>query len=200
MQRLLTLAAAVLLVTGPTLAQAETSAAKKELVQKVITLQQPGLEAFARVVVEQPVGQMMQAAGRVLQQAPEADRANIGKAIEADARKYVDDVAPGVKDRAIKLAPTTISPLLEERLSDDELKVVIAWLESPVSRKYGQLQPEMQKALGEKLVADSRSTVEPKLKALEASIAKRLGMGQPSGDGSSAPAQAPAPAAKPANK
>ena len=52
----------------------------------------------------------------------------------------------------------------------------MAWLESPVSKKYGQLQPEMQKALGEKLVAESRPTIEPKLKALEASVAKRLGV------------------------
>ena len=176
MQRLLALAAAVLLVTSPLVAEAQSG--KKELVQKVLQLQQPGIEGFARaVVVEQPVQQMMQAAQRVLQQqVAEGDRATVGKAIEGDVRKYIDEVAPGVRDRAVKLAPATIAPLLEERFSEDELKTLVAWLESPVSKKYGQLQPEMQKALGEKLVAESRPTIEPKLKALEASVAKRLGV------------------------
>jgi uncharacterized protein len=192
MQRLLALAAAALLVTQPLSSQAQVSTAKKELVQKVMQLQQPGIEAFARaVVVEQPVGQMMQAASRVLQDMPESERSAVGKAIEGDARKYVEEMSPAVRERAVRLAPSTVQPLIEDRLNEDELKTLIAWLESPVSRKYGQLQPEMQRALASKLVAESRPSVEPKLKALEAEVAKRLGVNS---------YNAPASGAKPAKK
>ena len=47
---------------------------------------------------------------------------------------------------------------------------------------------QMQRALGEKLVAEMRPTVEPKLKALEQTVAGRLGV--------SAPASGAAPAKK----
>ena len=77
----------------------------------------------------------------------------------------------------------------------DELKQVLAWLESPVSKKFGQAAPEMSKALTEKLVADMRPTIDPKVKTLQASMAKTLGL-PPAG--ASAPASAPARAKAPA--
>ncbi|MEO8298634.1 MAG: DUF2059 domain-containing protein [Burkholderiales bacterium] len=169
-------------------APAQSSAAKKELIQKVLQLQQIGVEGFARtVVVEQPVSQMMQAAARALQAQPADKREAIGKSIEADARKYVEDVTPSVRKRAIELAPQTIGGVLDQSMSEDELKALITWLESPVSKKYGQLQPEMQRALGEKLVAEMRPTVEPKLKALEQSVAARLGVPAPASGAAPAP-------------
>jgi hypothetical protein len=206
LQRLLTSLAlpAVLLAFASLsggLAHAETSPAKKELVQKVLALQQPGIESFARAVaVEQPVGQMLQAAGRALQAQPPDKREALGKAIDGDAKKYIDDVAPGVRKRAMELAPSTIGSLLEERLSEDELKTLLVWLESPVSRKYGQLQPELQQALGTKLMEQSRPTIEPKLKALEQTIAGRLGItagsDSPNGNGAANAPAAKAPAKK----
>ena len=53
---------------------AAASAAKKELVQKVLKLQQPSVENLARNLVEQPAGQLMQAAGRALQTQVPADK------------------------------------------------------------------------------------------------------------------------------
>jgi len=50
----------------------------------------------------------------------------------------------------------------------------------------------MQRTLAEKLVADTRPTVEPKLRALEQQIAQRLQTAQ-RGTAASAPASAPAP-------
>ena len=89
--------------------RAPASPAKKELVQKLLALQQPGIEGAARSIVERPAAQMMQEAGRVLQtQVPADKREAIGKTIEADAKKYVDEAYPPVRERAIKLAPTTL--------------------------------------------------------------------------------------------
>lgn len=60
-----------------------------------------------------------------------------------------------MRQQAVKLAPTTIGPLLEEKFNEDELKQPIAFMESPVNRKYLQMGNELQKALGEKLVAQT---------------------------------------------
>ena len=67
---------------------------------------------------------------------------------------------------ALKLAPQTIGAVLEEKLSEDELKQVVAMLESPVNRKYTALLGDMQRALGEKLIAETRTAVDPKVRAL----------------------------------
>jgi hypothetical protein len=185
-------------------ASAPVSAARKELVQKVLTLQQPGIENMARNLVEQPAGQMMQAAGRALQQQVAADKRDaVGKSIEAEVKKYVDDSFPIARERAVKIAPSTIGALLEEKFTDDELKQLIAWLESPVNKKYLQLGPEMQNSFMQKLIAEVRPILDPKLQALETKVRATLSVpaGPASGaSASAAPASAPAKAAAPARK
>jgi len=180
-------------------APAPVSAAKKELVQKVLLLQQPAVENMARNLVEQPAGQMMQAAGRALQQqVPAEKREAVGKGIEADVKKYVDESYPTIRERALKIAPTTIGGVLEEKFTDDELKQLISWLESSVNKKYLQLGPEMQNGFMQKLVSEARPLLDPKLQALETKV--RTALGVPAGPPASAAGSAPAKAAAPARK
>jgi hypothetical protein len=183
-------------------ASAPSSPAKKELVAKVLKLQQQAIEGTAQALVEQPAARLMQQAGVALQaRVPAEKREEVAKGIQADAKKFADEVMPMIRERAVSLGPTTIGPLLEERFTEDELKQLAGWLESPVVRRYQQLAPEMEKALSEKLIADTRGTIEPKLQALQQSIAQRLG-------GPAAPADAasgkktipPAPKASAAKK
>lgn len=175
---------------------ASSSAAKKELVAKVLKLQQPGIEAMARQLAEQPARQMLVQIERALQNIPAERREAVARDIEADARKYIDEATPIVRDRAIKLAPTTIGPIIEERFTEDELKQIIAILESPVNRRFQMAAPDMQKAIGEKLVAESRGEVEVKLKAFDQSVAKRLGITPPPAGAASGAKPAAGPAKK----
>jgi uncharacterized protein len=155
-------------------ASAPVSAAKKALVAKVLQLQQPGIEGMARQLAEQPAMQMLQQAGMALQRLPPERREAVAKELQADARKYAEEATPLVRERALKLAPTTIGAVLEEKLTEDELKQVVAMLESPANRKFNSLLGDMQRALGEKLVADTRASVDPKVRALEQTMSKRL--------------------------
>jgi hypothetical protein len=176
------------------------SPAKKELVQKLMALQQPALENLARSMVEQPAMRMLQEAGRVMQQqVPPEKREAIGKSIEADIRKFVDESVPIMRERAIKLAPSTIGATLEEKFTEDELRQLINWLESPVNKKYLQLGPEMQSNFTQKLVAEARPVIDPRLQALETKVRTSLG-GPAAGPASSAPAKAVAPAKKASGK
>ena len=179
---------ALLVLAGT--AQAESSVAKKELVARLLVLQQPAIEQVAQSLVERPAIQMHQQAGIALQTrvAPEK-RDALAKQIQEDLKKYVDEVSPQVRQQAVKLAPSTIGVLLEEKFTEDELKQLIGILESPVNRKYQQMGGEFQKVLGEKLVAQMKTVVEPKVKALEQTVVKHLGLPPPA-------AKAPAPAAK----
>lgn len=169
-----------------------TSPAKKALVAKIIALQQPGIEALARQMVEQPAAQLLQQAGPALQQRVAAEqREAVGREIQADVRKFVDESSAITRERAMKLAPSTIGAVLEEKMTEDELKQIIAILESPANKKYQSLAGDMQRSLAEKLVAETRPLIQPKLQALEQSVAKRLGITPP--PAGAAPAPAPAP-------
>jgi len=180
----------LVLVAG---AQAQTTPTKKELVAKVLLLQQPAIEQLAQGLALRPAEQMLQQAGMALQsQVPADKREAIANEIQADVKKYADETVPLVRERAVKLAPSTVGVLLEEKFSEDELKQLIAIMESPVNRKFQQLGGEMQKALMEKLVTETQGTVQPKVKALEQSVGKRLGL--------PAPAAAASKAAKPSAK
>ena len=173
--------------------------AKKELVAKILQLQQPSIEGIATLLAQQPAAQMMQGANVALQSRIAPDkREAVAKEIQADVKKYVDEAVPLLRERAVKLAPSTLGPLMEEKFSEDELKQLIAIMESPVNRKYGQMNGELQKALGDKLVAETRSLIEPKVKELDLSIGKRLGFAPvPAGGAASSPA-APVSAKPPA--
>ena len=175
-------------LAATTLAQAQTAAAgnKKELTARLLLLVQPAVEGMAQQLARQPALQIQQGAGAALQRIPAERREAVARDIEADLRKYVDEAGPVVRERALKLAPSTIGPLLEDRFTEDELRQIIALLESPVNRKFQSLAPQMQRSLGEKLVADTRPIIEPKLRALEQKVSGRL-----------APPSAAAPASAP---
>lgn len=173
-------------------AAAPVSPAKQALVQKALQLQQPGIEGIGNALANQTAQQVMQVAGQALNRLPTESRQAVGTELQADVRKFYEEISPVLRASAIKLAPSTIGTALEEKLSEDELKVLIAWLESPVNRKYAQIAGDAQQALGQKLVTETRTQIEPKLKTLEQAMGARLNA---AGAGGAAPATGTAPKA-----
>ena len=165
---------------------------KKALVQKALELQQAGIEGIGVGLANQTANQVMQVAGQAMGRVPVDKRDAVGAELQGEVRKFFDDISPMLRAAALRLAPSTIGVTLEEQFSEDELKVLINWFESPVSRKYQQFAAEMQQGLGQKLVAETRPQIEPKLKALEAVMGAKLAAA------TAAPAPRAAPAAAPA--
>ena len=158
-------------------AHAQTSASKKELINKLLQLQQPAIEVVARQMAEQPAMLLGQRAGQLLQsRIPPERREAVARDLQGDLKKYVDETVPLVRERAIKLAPTTIGAIIDEKFTEDELKQLIAIIESPVNRKFLQLGGDMQKALADKLVAEIRPLVDGKIRTMEVAIAGHLGI------------------------
>ena len=184
-------------LTGAPAASANSSPAKKELVAKVLKLQQPAIDGLARDVARETAQRVLQAAGQAMMGVPPDKQEALGKQVQADVKAFYDDAEPRLRDAAAKLSPTTLGPMLEEKFTEDELKQLITMLEAPIYRKYQSMGGEMQKALMEKLVADTRPAVEPKLKALQEAVSKRLGLEPPA---SSKKPTAPAAKASAAKK
>ncbi|MGM9425884.1 hypothetical protein [Hydrogenophaga sp. MI9] len=180
-------------------AAAPSSPAKKELVQRVLKLQQPGIERLATAMTEDPAVVLGGRASEIIAaKVPKDKQEAVAKEIQGEMQKYLKDTVPLVRKSAQQLAPVTIGPMLESKFSEEELRQVVALLESPAYAKYQQLSGEMQQALQAKLVADTRGTVEPRVQALEKAVGERLNTA--TGTASAAPKAAPKAAAKPAAK
>jgi hypothetical protein len=191
-------AAATLWLCLSLLAGAAQGQTKKELAAKVLALQREGIESIGRALAGQTAQQMLQAASQAMSRMPADQRDAAAKDVQADVKRFYDEVEPLLRDRAVKLAPAVVGVQYEEKFSEDELKQIVAWLESPVFKRFSQLDREMGSGLAQKVVAEARPAVDPKLKALEASIAKRLGISPPARAASSPPARAASSALKPA--
>lgn len=151
------------------------SPAKKELVAKLLQAQRPGIEGLARRIVEQPALQLVQQAGQVIQQRVPADkREAVFKDIQNEARKYADETYPKVRDKAVAVAPTAIGPILEQKLTEDELRQVLAIFESAAWKKYQGLGGEIEKAFLDKLAPEVNPLIEPGARSMQQAMARRL--------------------------
>ena len=180
--------AVLVAVGGAGNAQAQT---KKELIAKLLQLQQPGIDNVGRALAGQTSQRVLQAAGQAIPRLAADKREAAASDVQADVKKFYDEIEPLLRKRATELAPATLAPVYEERFTEDELKQVIAWLESPVSKKFQQVDGEIANTLAQKVVADTRATIETRLKALEASLSKRLGVPATTGGSASGPKKAP---------
>lgn len=181
---------------------------KKELAAKVVQLQLPAVDALATSIARDTAARLMDAAGQALTIVPVDKREALGKQVQADIKAFYDDAQAKLHDSGVKNAGPTLGPLLEEKFTEDELKQIAAWLESPTSKKFQQLGIEMQSSISRKLIDDTKPVLEPKLKALEQTLQKRFAQytppppaGAASGGAPAKPAAAPKPAASaPAKK
>jgi hypothetical protein len=165
-------AVASVLVAAAMTAHAET---KKDLVQKLIAIQQPSLEATARGLTEAPARQLVAAAQPILIQAVPAEKRDAtAKLVDAEIKKYLDAAGPIVRASTNKLSQSTITKAIEDKFTEDELKQLIVILDSPVLKKYQTALPDLSKSLVEQVVADARPQVDPKLQATQEAIRKIL--------------------------
>jgi uncharacterized protein (DUF1778 family) len=157
-------------------AQAQT---KKQLIDKILTIQKPQYEQFGNVLAQAPVQQLVQQASQVLRaRVPEDKREAVGKAMDAELQAYLKDVTPALRASSLKHANEVVAAKLNESFNEAELKQLVQYLESPVIKRYNQLGPELQNTLGQKVGAENRALVEAKAKALDAKLIELLGLKQ----------------------
>jgi hypothetical protein len=146
---------------------------KEKLVQKVLTLWH--IEDEAIVMVQRPAADAVNQSRIALQgrvSGPKQEAAL--KDIAVDVQKYIDEATPIVRDNALKAKGPTLTPLLMQNFSEEELRQLVALLESPVKKKFEGLVPKFERAFGEKIAADSRAAVDPKLAAMTQSVGLKL--------------------------
>ena len=185
----------LMLLSACTALHAQSSPAKKDLANKVTQAQMSSLEAVGRTVVERPALAIMQEAGRFIgTQVPEAKREETAKRVDESIKKYMEESTPLIKERVGKLATSSYALKLEEKLTEDELKQFLTWLESPTNKKLQQVYPDLQNEFVQKLMADAGPAIDPKLNALQQSVRNTLN--QAAGEGAAKPAAPAKPKGK----
>ena len=89
------IAAALIVAAGSALAQAASAPAiapaKLALINKLIQIQQPGIETIAKGIVQQMLAGIAQGANQALQQQPADKREALAKSIKAEMDKFARD-------------------------------------------------------------------------------------------------------------
>ncbi len=179
-------------------AQTASSPSKKDLITQILKLQQPVVEGLAQALAEQPAAQLIQQARLALQTGVAAERRlEVGRGLQADVKKYLDEAVPPLKEQAIQLAPATVGLFLEEKFTEDELKELIAILESPINRRLQELSAQMQRVLSDTLMAQTHTDLEAKVRVLQQNMLKRLENKQTKTQTQAPSAEQAKPAAKP---
>jgi hypothetical protein len=167
-------AAALALATTLCAAQGTSSPAKKDLVQKILQHQKVAFENMGSTMAGQLSTQVMQMTAQTIARAPADKREALANDVKGEVKKFYDDASAVMREQATRVAPGVVGSALEEKFSEEELKTLLGWLESPVSRKFQQTAVEMQQALSQKVLADTKPAIEPKLKALEQTLTKKF--------------------------
>lgn len=158
-------------------AQAATpaiDAEKQKLIDQVLTVWHP--ENTMVMMVQRPAAEAMEKSRIALQQARlPADKIDkTMKDIQVDVQKYVDTASPLAGNAAKKSLPTTVAPLLAQNFSVDELRQLVAMLQSPVKAKFEKLIPQVDQAVGKKVQDEVGAEVNKNIQALTESVGTKL--------------------------
>jgi hypothetical protein len=127
-------------------AQAASAAAAPDAVfgveQHEDTIDQLLLLGVLQAVQQQGV-KAMQQSSIALQtaQVPQDRKDKTMKDIGTDVQKYIDTTMPMAVASAKKLTGPAVTPILAQNFSNDELRQLIALLESPIKEKFEKLVP-----------------------------------------------------------
>lgn len=144
--------------------------AKRDLALKLAQLQakidQAGIVEQMTASAVQPLiaGWSM----RLDEAVPPAKQKEVRDKLDVELKKFADSTQKAIEAQAPKAAEAAFVPLFMEKLTEDEMRTIIAYLESPVSAKFQDLGAAAGSAWVEKIVESTRASVEGSAKTFEA--------------------------------
>lgn len=168
----LAVAATLVFAAAPVQAQ-PISETKLKLIQQILTLWHP--EDVPVMMVQSRATNAMQQSRIALQGKVSGEKRDATlRDIATDVQKYVDEVTPIAKDSAKRQLNPVIVPMLAQNFTEDELKQIVALLESPVKKKFEQFIPQAEKAIGTKVAEETHVAVDAKGQAMAQAVGLKL--------------------------
>jgi hypothetical protein len=149
-------------------------AEKQKLIDRVLVLLHP--ENAVVGMVRRPAGEALQNSNVALHQA-HLTQEKIDKTmkdISADVKLYMDSALPIAVASAKKNSTPSLSPLLAQNFSSEELRQLIALLESPIKAKFEALSPQIERAIGEKVAGEVGPEINKQIATLNQNVGTKL--------------------------
>ena len=150
------------------LAQADT---KQALALKLAQMQQ---KADGTTITEQLTNSAVQPllvgwSQRLDQTVPPARQQDVRNKLDVELKKFADTTQKAIEGQVAKSAEAALVPIFMDKLTEDEMKTIIAYMESPVSAKFQALGPDASNAWAKSIIDATKATVENGAKTFEAS-------------------------------
>ena len=159
--------------SAPAGAVAPIPPAKQALIDKLLTLWHP--EQVTQMMVNRPAAEAVQHSRIALQGRVSAEKLDATmKGISEDAKAYVDAATPLAEAAGKQAVRSTAVPMLAEQFSEDELKALIALLESPVRQKFEKAAPDIEGAVGAEVARRAGPAIQPQLDKMKQEVAGKL--------------------------
>lgn len=100
---------------------------------------------------------------------PPARQKDVRDKLDVELKKFTDSAHKTIEGQVGKAAEATLVPIFMEKLSEDEMKTIIAYLESPVRAKFQALGDDATNAWAKKVVDSTRPAIESAAKTFDAS-------------------------------
>ncbi len=149
-------------------------AEKQKVIDQILTIWHP--ENSVVMAVQRPAQAAMEQSRVALEQKrlPKEKLEAALKDIAVDVQKYVDTSTPVVVASAKKNMGSTIVPLLAQNFSVDELKQLLALLQSPVKAKFEKLLPQADQALGKKVQDEVGADINKNIQTMQQAAGLKL--------------------------
>ena len=161
--------------------------AKRALAVKLAQMQQkadgPALAEQLTASAVQPL--LVGWSQRLDESVPPARQKDVRDKLDVELKKFAESTEKAVEGQVAKAAEAALVPIFMEKLTEDDMKTIIAYMESPVSAKFQALGPEASNAWAKRVVDATKSQVESSAKSFDAAASRIVGSAGGSAGGAS---------------
>ena len=151
--------------------------AKRALATKLAQIQ---LKADGAAMAEQLTASAVQPviAGwsqRLDETVPPAKQKEVRDKLDVELKKFADNTQKSIEAQVAKSGEAAMVPVFMEKLTEDELKTIITYLESPVSAMFLALGPDATNAWAKRVVDATKPAVEGGARNFDAAATRIVG-------------------------
>jgi hypothetical protein len=164
------------------------SDSKRALATKLAQIQaKADSAALAGQLTDSAVGPVLSGwSQRLDETVPPARQKDVRDKLDVELKKFAESTYKTVEAQTGKAAEAALVPIFMEKLSEDELKTIITYLESPVSAKFQALGPDATNAWAKRVIDATKPAVESGAKNFDSAATRIVNA---AGSGGGAPAK-----------
>ncbi|WP_028602758.1 hypothetical protein [Ottowia thiooxydans] len=158
-------------------AAAQGADAKRTLATKISQIQQKSDSgAMAEQLTASAVQPVIAAwSQRLDETVPPARQKEVRDRLDVELKKFAETTQKAIESQTAKAADATLVPMLMEKLSEDELKTIVTYLESSAAAKFQALGSDATNAWAKKVIDNTRTSVENAAKSFDAAANRIVG-------------------------